>query len=756
MPALDYVSIIRSVYGARWALLFGAFNSAGIAAVSALKANAPILFVMAAALLLVGFIRFANMRAFWHAGIGNEDAEAAERWEQRALVGGALVAVAHGIWCLVAILIVRDPFAELASITLTIAATVGLVARNFGLDRLLTVQILSLSVTLWIAMILRGDFYYQLLADMLVLLLINFRKLAGDVRAILLSAVHGRAEVSRLAAELDIAITTLQHGLLMLDENGMVTLVNERALKTLALFNVQKPIGQHYTAILDALNATGRVPERSIARLSEMIGQRTSGKGLLSIDGGAHYEVTLSSRRSRSVLLLEDITERVTAEERINFIARHDTLTELPNRSYFGELALEALQKQAAAGTSSALMIIDLDEFKHVNDSFGHIVGDMLLEQVADRLKKAAPEGAILARLGGDEFIMLSPYSGNAQLLADRVLDAFQAPFSVDGLNLPSKVSVGLVTSADSSDELDELMTKADLALFAAKSGGRGRSQLFHAQMDIDYHYRQRLKADLRDAVANGELSLAFQPLFDIDTRRVVSCEALARWNHAELGPVPPATFIPLAEEMGLISDITAWVVKNAARECSQWPGAVGVAVNVSARDFRGLDLPELIDAALVDSALPAARFEIEVTETAVIEERELANRTLKTLADKGIAIALDDFGTGYSSLSYLNALPFTKLKIDRSFLVDIATKPRALRLLASVARLGRDLDLTVVAEGVETEAQLEAMVAHTLVQQVQGYHFSRPLPARDISELIARFNSGASKDQAAENRKHG
>ncbi|MHA6299438.1 putative bifunctional diguanylate cyclase/phosphodiesterase [Devosia sp. CAU 1758] len=745
MPALDYVSIIRSVYGDRRALLFGCLASAGVAAISAFKAQAPILLVVAIAILLVGSIRFVNMKAFWKAGIDDDDVEGAERWENRALLGGALVAFTHGVWCLVAILVVRDPFAELASCTLTIASTVGMVARNFGLDRMLTIQTLSLSVPLWVAMFFRGDFYHQILAAMLIVLLISFRKLAGDVRALLLSAVHGRAEVTRLAAELDIAITTLEHGLCMLDENGTISLANERAVRIFALLDIDRLTGQTFKTVLDALGDTGRVPRAAVARLDEIIMRRASGKVLISLDTGRYFEVTVSSRQLRSVLLFEDITERVNAEERISFMARHDTLTGLPNRSHFSALAMAELEARSAAGEPCALMIIDIDEFKHVNDSFGHVIGDEMLRQVAYRLREALPEHAILARLGGDEFVALSAFrkgAANHQADAERALEAFDTPFMLKGVTLPVRVSIGLALSPTSNDDLEELMTKADLALYSAKSDGKGRSQVFHSQMDIDYHYRQRLKSDLRDAVADGALTLAFQPLLDIRTRRIVSCEALARWTHPELGPIPPATFIPLAEEMGLISNITAWVLDNATRECSHWAGSVGVGVNVSARDFRGLDLRAVVDRALEQSGLLPERLEIEVTETAVIEERDLANSVLKGLADRGIAIALDDFGTGYSSLSYLSALPFTKLKIDRSFVADIAQNPRALRLLNNVARLGRDLDLVVVAEGVETEDQLTVMLEQTKVQQVQGYFFSRPLPARDIAELIFRLNN--------------
>ena len=757
MPALDYVSVIRSVYGDRRAMLAGAFASGLTAALTAWRSQSLPLYAVAIAIIALGVVRYLNMRAFWRAAIDNDDAATAQHWEDRAVLAGTTLALAHGLWCLFAMLLVDDPFAELASVSLSIAVMVGICARNFGLDRLVTLQIVAVILPMGTGLFLNGDPYHAVLAILLLVLLSSFRKLAGDIRSILLSAVHGRVEASRLAAELDIAITTLEHGLCMLDENGVVTVANERAIRTFALLDIHEVANQPFAAVLAALGATGKVPRTAVDRLGDMVGRRASGKVLLSFTPGRYYEVTVSSRRARSVLLFEDISERVAAEERISFMARHDTLTGLPNRSYFGELALEELELRAAAGRPTALMIFDIDEFKHVNDSFGHVVGDKLLRQAAARLRHALPAGAILARLGGDEFIALSGDEAEiARADAQRVLEAFEAPFALDGLNLPVQVSIGLVTSPTSQDELDELMTKADLALYTAKGEGKGRSQIFHAQMDIDYHYRQRLKADLRDAVAEGRLSLAFQPLLDITSRRVVSCEALARWTHPELGPIAPATFIPLAEEMGLISDITAWMIRNAAGECSRWMGDIGVAVNVSARDFRGVDLPALIDAALAETGLAAHRLEIEVTETAVIEERELAQSVLKGLSARGIAIALDDFGTGYSSLSYLNALPFTKLKIDRSFVADIATSPRALSLLANVARLGRDLDLVVVAEGVETEAQLDAMLQHTRIQQVQGYLFSRPLPARDIAELIARLNGQRGALSPPTKRKHG
>jgi diguanylate cyclase (GGDEF)-like protein len=491
----------------------------------------------------------------------------------------------------------------------------------------------------------------------------------------------------------------------------------------------------------------------------QIVDGHRNGKVILKLANAQFCEVTVSSRMDKVVLLFEDITERVRAEERINFMAHYDALTGLPNRGYFSEqVDADLARRRTEAGNDMVmLMIVDIDDFKHVNDTTGHLVGDRLLIESAERLSRALGPRSLVARLGGDEFIVYRGHIGTidqANIEVDDIIDAFAEPFAIDGMSLSTNISIGLVTSSTLDETLDALMTKADLALYMAKGDGKARSQIFHAQMDIDYHYRQRLKTDLRAAVSAGALTLAFQPQLDVTSRKVVACEALARWVHPELGSVPPSTFIPLAEEMGLISEITAWVLREATLQCQDWPGDIGVAVNISARDFRGGDIGSMVATALERSGLDPARLEVEITETVLIEERDTALGVLDALAAQGISIALDDFGTGYSSLSYLSALPFTKLKIDRSFVSNIATDQRALKLLANVARLGRDLGLTVTAEGVETEDQLTAMLSKTRIDQVQGYFFSRPLPPRDIAELIGRLN--AAPGMADPIRKHG
>ena len=729
-------------------MLAGSAASAITAWLTAYKTGSLPLYLVTAAFIVIGLARYLNMLAFWRATVDSEDAAGAEVWETRAIIYGGLLAAVYGAWCLISMGLVRDPFAELASASISIAVMVGIVARNFGLDRLVAIQMLLVIAPLSAGYALHGDIYHVVLAGLLGVMLVSFRKLAADVRTILLSAVHGRVEASRLAAELDMAMATLEHGLCLLDEAGTVSVANERAERLFAGLGVEPLLGVPLQAALETLTGNGVLPRTATDRLLDIVGQGQSGKVLLCLADSRYFEVTVSTRQGRSVLLFEDISERVATEERISFMARHDVLTGLPNRTYFGELTSEDLDARRAQKTGTArvvsLMIIDIDDFKHVNDSYGHLVGDELLMQVARRLRRALPDDAVLARLGGDEFVVYRRDvidQKRAEDDAKPLLDAFVAPFVLEGLNLQVNVSIGQVTSTDPQDQIDDLMTKADLALYSAKGDGKAKSQVFHTQMDIDYHYRQRLKADLRQALQTGGLALAFQPLLDIATRKVVSCEALARWNHPELGFIPPSVFIPLAEETGLISDITAWVVAEAVNQCQSWPGHVGVAVNVSARDFRGMDVEQVVNTALATAGLSPQRLVIEVTETAVIEEPEMAKSVLAALAARGVGIALDDFGTGYSSLSYLSALPFSKLKIDRSFVQDIEHDERSLRLLANVASLGRDLDLTVVAEGVETAGQFELMLAKTQVQQVQGYLFSRPLPARDIAELIARLN---------------
>ena len=726
---------------------------------AAIKTDAPLLYAVALAFVVSTAKRYYNMLAFEDHPPAPDDRPSAQSWERRQMIQGTISAFIYGSWCFVSLVIVRDPFAVLVAVSVTIAAMIGIVTRNFGADRIVTSQSLAISVPMALGFVLVGDGYHMALAALLVPLMISFRFLAADVRGMLLAQVHERTVASRLAVQLDTALETMQHGLCMLDENGVIALANDRAQQTFAGIAEGSWVGRLFSDLLEEAIGKRALPETTADRLNRMIIQQEGGKIVMKLSGDFHCEVTISSRGDRTVLLFENVTARIRAQERINFMARYDGLTGLPNRGYFTEQVEAELASRQRIGRDEPVLlaIIDIDDFKHVNDTLGHLAGDRVLSETAVRIQTVMHRNSRLARLGGDEFVIYRAQHTDSETIqaeVEAILSILRRPFEVGGERADVDASIGFVSSTDPHIGLDELITRADLALYSAKARGKGQYQAFVAEMDSDFRYRQRLKSDLALAIAQDELKLFYQPLVDLGTRRVAGCEALARWAHPELGPIPPDVFIGLAEETGQISAITRWVLRTATAECVNWPKSVSGAVNVSARDLRGEDLAMHVSEALEASGLAPGRLEIEVTETALIEDREGAAAKLELLAANGIGIALDDFGTGYSSLSYLHGMAFSKLKIDRSFIAGITTSERSLKLMANVARLGRDLDLVLVAEGVETEDQLEAIASHTTIDQVQGFLFGRPMPADETRELIAAMNQADARPRGAKARR--
>lgn len=742
LPPIDYVSMIRSLYADRLSMLLGAYGSALAAAVAALESQSPHLGFIAAMFIVVGALRHLDMKAFDDVVLGDEDVETALYWEGRATLGAAAIALLYGVWCLISFWVVNDAFAELTAASVSVSVLVGVAGRNFAIDRLMTIQVLLIAVPLCLGLVLVGNIYYALLTLLLVPFFLSLRKIAGNARDALLRAVHGRTKASALAGQLDAALDTMAHGLLMLDRNHLIEVANDTALVAFGIDDPSDWIGRPLYELFEHALMTGAVPQAAARRIELLIDTRSSGKVLISSAHGQFFEASISSRETKSVLLFENISDRIAAEERISYMARYDALTGLPNRAHFAELVEKALETRldTLGQGNVALMILDIDDFKHINDTLGHLAGDQLLHELGRRLPGALPQNAIAGRLGGDEFIafyLSSEGPAGIEAEAERLLASLHQAYELPNRRLDIDVSIGLVSSAERSNDFEQLMIKADLALNAAKSGGKGRIMPFHARMDTEYQFRQQLKTDLKTAIAEGKLHLAYQPVVDPRENRIVGCEALARWNHETFGAISPATFIPIAEETGMITDLTRYVLGKATRDCHTWPGSTHVAVNISARDFGSTDVEEMVNRALEESGLPAARLEIEVTETTVIEERDAAAAALLKLCNRGVGVALDDFGTGYSSLSYLSALPFTKLKIDRSFLTDIETDEHALKLLTNVVQIGKDLDLITTIEGVETEVQLNFVTNHTRADQIQGFLYGAPMSFDAISRLL-------------------
>ncbi|HLJ05845.1 MAG TPA: EAL domain-containing protein, partial [Acetobacteraceae bacterium] len=455
------------------------------------------------------------------------------------------------------------------------------------------------------------------------------------------------------------------------------------------------------------------------------------------------------------VTALRDIRERRAAEQRIWYLAQHDLLTGLPNRAHFNDVMTRQLALSKRDGIPLAVFCIDLDRFKHVNDTLGHAAGDLLLKQVADRITAIIREGDTLARIGGDEFVLLQTGAaqpeGSAQL-AQRVIDRLTEPFDLNGSSATVGASIGVALAPQDADKADELVSYADIALYRAKANGRGAYCFFKTGMDTLLRQRRELEQSIARAIGAGEFTLDFQPLFSGEsTDQLIGFEALLRWPDPVRGMIPPADFIPLAEECGLIVPLGAWVLQAACREAVSWPEPWRVAVNVSPRQFTTGDLVATVRDVLDRTGLDPARLEIEITETLLITDSEAARRTLQNLKGLGVRIVLDDFGTGYSSLSYLQRFPFDKVKIDRSFVTGLVTNDNARAIVNAILAMSHQLHLEVTAEGVEQEAQL-SILRSSHCDQIQGFLLARPIPQLELQRFIeCRGNAGQDRvDEAA------
>ena len=442
---------------------------------------------------------------------------------------------------------------------------------------------------------------------------------------------------------------------------------------------------------------------------------------------------------SGSVASHEDITDRKRAEDKILHMARHDGLTALPNRALFQERVEQALAL-SGRGQRCAVLCLDLDHFKTVNDTFGHPVGDALLRAVAERMQACVREGDTVSRLAGDEFAVLlvgldQPESAGE--LAQRITRTVSEPFKLEGQNVVTGASVGIAVAPRDGNTPDKLMKSANTALYRAKQDERGSQRFFEPEMDARLQARIALERDLRRAVVNQEFELVYQPVYNLAENTICCFEALLRWHHPERGPVSPMEFIPLAEETGLIVPIGAWVLRQACAEAAHWPGSVKVAVNLSAIQFKNKALVQTVTQALETAGLPATRLELEITESLLLKSTTDTLGTLHELRDMGASIAMDDFGTGYSSLSYLRSFPFDKIKIDRSFVGDISEKPDSIAIIRAIVSLAKSLGMLTTAEGVETPDQLSCVRLEGC-NQVQGYVFSRPVSAAAARGMLA------------------
>jgi len=439
------------------------------------------------------------------------------------------------------------------------------------------------------------------------------------------------------------------------------------------------------------------------------------------------------------ISVIHDVTDRKRDEQRIAHMAHHDPLTDLPNRTAFNECIAATLDLAKGSGESFALLSIDLDRFKTVNDVFGHATGDTLLREIASRLEQAC-QGAFLARVGGDEFHVITPTGAQpatAEALAEKLCAALDTDIDIDGIPLRVRPTVGIAVFPQDGVDVVTLVANADAALFRAKSEARGSIRFFEMSMDKQLRDKRALQQDLRTAVMRDEIELHYQPQALI-SGKITGFEALVRWHHPRQGLVSPATFIPLAEESGIIVELGEWILRAACREAASWPRPLSIAINLSPVQFRYGDLPKLVHEVLLETGLAPSRIELEITEGVLIGDFNRAVSILRRLKALGVRIAMDDFGTGYSSLSYLQSFPFDKLKIDQSFIANLGHSQQAATIVRAVIALGRGLNMPVLAEGVETEGQVKFLAAESC-NEIQGYLVGRPKPIAEYAALVGR-----------------
>jgi diguanylate cyclase (GGDEF)-like protein/PAS domain S-box-containing protein len=463
-----------------------------------------------------------------------------------------------------------------------------------------------------------------------------------------------------------------------------------------------------------------------------------------------HFEVILNNLLNEPgvqgiVVTLRDITERIGFEEKLTYQAFHDPLTDLPNRALFMDRLKGALARSRRNRSAAAVLFVDLDNFKVINDSLGHEAGDCLLTTIAERLQSCARQGDTVARLGGDEFTLLLEDlrdGEEAKRVAERILEQFLKPVNLCGRDVLGSASIGIAISTEATEEPEDLLRDADTAMYQAKTSGKAGYMLFHPNMNIEVMERLELEQDLRYALENGEFLLHYQPILSLETQQVREVEALLRWVHPTRGLISPAQFIPIAEETGLIVPIGKWVLEQACQQAKSWEqddsarASLVIGVNVSAKQLQQADFVECVRAILARTQLDPARLKLEITESLVMVNLEATAAKLHELKQLGVSLAVDDFGTGYSSMAYLNSLPFDTLKIDRSFVQRLGQNAESVEVIRAIINLARSLNLQVTTEGIETQDQLcslQAMGSHL----GQGFYLSRPLTQTALTAFM-------------------
>ena len=762
VPIEVSAALVDDLYSSLMSFAIAAAGAVLVGGIAASRTGSPSLMFLTAATAAIAATRALLVIEYYkHKSSIAGDGAALRRWEQWYAIGALVYVACLGSMGFVVFAFTDDPYSHLLFVAYAVGYTAGTMARISSRPWIAIACVSLVLLPIALASAFRGGLVYMALSGIAFLYYLATIELVRYLGANRLHLLLATEELAKQNFRFDTALANMSHGLCMFDTTHRLAVWNRRFCEIYKLPPEVLSSGITIRKLIELIAARGNYPDETVNDIVAEIEARMQSGALthsrrLLPDGrmiALSYQPVVGGG---TVVIFEDVTEREKAEERARFLATHDDLTGLPNRSVFGEAVNDAVKEGHRYGHEFAVMFMDLDRFKNINDTLGHAAGDILLIETAKRLKECMRASDVIARIGGDEFvIMLRKVSDQSQVaaVARKILAAVVKPLTIHGHECRTTASIGI--SMFPTDALDEesLIKNADAAMYVAKDEGRN-SFRFHIQ-DITTQSIERLtlEASLRGALERDELLLHYQPKQELGQGGIVGVEALLRWRHPDLGLLPPSRFIPLAEETGLIVPIGKWVIEAACAQNVAWQRqglpALQIAVNLSPRQFADPGLLVDIEAALAKSGMAPELLELEITESMVMQNVERAMRVLKAIKGLGVMLAIDDFGTGYSSMSLLKKFPIDVLKIDRSFVHDISTNSEDQAIADAIIALGRALELTIVAEGVETAEQEAFLRAHGC-DQIQGFLISKPVPPDEFAAFMANHTLAELKAQAA------
>jgi diguanylate cyclase (GGDEF)-like protein len=760
MPIQIQKELLDSVFGREVVLHIGMVTFT-LAAVICYMVTSDATFLGFPFFLFIVFVyRLYIFRAYAAAKHQIDSAEDVAGWETHYIHGSVGATFGLGVMGGYSAFHYPNSIATTICLGVVLGAMLTVVGRNFG--SLKNVQYMAVACCapmmigfIWVG-VLSSNVYLFLTSFFLVSVYVTSMQLAKYLRSLLMKALTSARAFEITSRRFNIAVSSMPNGLIMVDGDGKVVVVNARASEALGI-----PLS--YVGLLDQ-GLRGRFDDGDVARISLELTISTTEN---EYKGLQEFEVeTLDGRwlqlefrkldetddiifdqggkhEGAAILIIQDITEKVRSKNDLELAARFDKLTGIPNRSWWESLTKEMVGRLPSVGIV-ALCILDVDRFKLINDTLGHHIGDEVIAGVASRLNSIDDHRLVVGRLGGDEFVVL--FGGlstrdEATALYDRVFGLISSTYEIEGHNIEVRCSGGVIIRERQEFNLHADMSRADMALYKVKRNPNQGWMLFDDAMEEEYISTSRIKNDLKNAISQGTLEVVYQPIFDVTGRIMMSTEALCRWKHYEAGYIPPSQFVAMAEEIGVIGKLTEYVLRTACRDCKAWGADVAVSVNLSALDLARDDIVGMIRKALDEFDLPASCLCIEVTETVFVKDFAKTATTLRTLKAMGVKTSLDDFGTGYSSLSYLGRLPVSRVKIDRSFVLDITKDPKVQRLFRGTVSLAKELEFEIIVEGVEDQDQLNYISGVPGVDMIQGYIFSKVMTAEKMNEGFADRN---------------